>query len=320
MTKQEFQDSIRALVQSEQGNDTEINGVIVLLLKDGTTWLLNLNSTDQRDIIEEYVSALRTKCLNEDFDLRDYSSADERTGCFYDYDIDEIPNSFHVMAMTEREQENLMNFDVSSHRLAEVAGIVVFLSTADRKIALFKNVYSVEIIGVQSKILVWKLNDRFERATNDLIRLTPNFDVVFVDDHYIITNIKSVERLDQLTQITLNEASAKLNRLNDLNIIQNIQRVQDIVSGDVSLARKMIATVSSSKVVDKNISTGSIIEFAKNKESKIGALSYSDDDSQIIINSKNELRILLNILNDDLLKSELTDEDYLSKSKNILIE
>lgn len=318
MTKQEFQESVRTLLGLDQEEHSEIHGMIAVILKDGTIWMLNLDGTDQRAIINEYLSVVRSKCIDEDFDLVAYSTADERIGCYYDFDLDERPDSFQKMSISEREQENLRNLDVSVHKLAEVAGIMVFLSNDDRRMVLFKNVYSVEIIGVQSNFLIWHLNDRFERATKDLIRLTPSFDVVLINGHYVITNLKSVERLDQLTQITINEASRKINDLDDLHLVSNIDRVRELAIGDLRLSRKIIATISESKVVERNIAPARIIQFAQEKREKIGELSYTEDNLQVDVKSKKELRVLLNILNDDLLKSELTEEDYLANSKNIL--
>ena len=313
MDKNQFQKAISDILSKDA-----IEGMILLALKDGSISILNLKHEDNDAIIEEYVKAVKSKCIDSEFELKNYSTADERKDCFYVYDLPEKPESFLKMEISKEEQEQLLPFNINKHQLNEVSGIIVILSDGERNIVLFKNIYAVEIIGVRSRILVFHSNDQFERATSDMIRLTPDYDVLLVDNNFIITNLKNTERIQQLTQITLNIADERINDIDKIKIISNIDKIHDIVKGDISLAKKVIKIVSESPVLYKGISNDKIIAFAKKKEAKFGKLIYTQDQTQFDIQSKKELKRFLSILNNDLLWSELTEDDYFSPTKDLL--
>ncbi len=317
MNKEKFQNAINSLFPIEP-NDNVIEGLIFLLLKDGSLTLLNLNNEDNTAIIGEFANALKAKCLTGDYELKKYSKADTRNDCFYVYDLPDLPESFEIMAIPRAEHEDIPNFNAAEHRLNEVCGIMIHLSKGGKDIVLFKNVYAIEIIGVQSKILLYKQNERFERAKNDMIRLTPDFDVILVDGKYIITNLKNTERIQQLTQITINIAAKHIDDLDNKQIIYNIDNIREMVKDDLSLAKKVIKIVSDSMVISKKVSNDLIIKFAKKKEAKFGKITYSEDGTQFNPTNKKEFKQLLSILNDDILTSELTNEDYSSVAKDHL--
>lgn len=314
MNKEQLKNTIIDILSKEN-----IEGIILLALKDGSLSILNLNNKDNEAIIKEYVKAVKSKCIESNYEIKNYSTADERTDCFYVYDLAEEPESLQQMRITKGEVEKLLPFNAKQHKLSEVASIIVILSDGERNIVLFKNVYAIEIIGVQSRILVFPSSkDRFERATNDMIRLTPDYDAMLVNDTFIITNLKNIERIQQLTQITLNVATARIEDIDKIKIISNIDNVRDLVKEDISLAKKVIKIVSESPVLYKGVPNDKIIAFAKKKAAKFGKLTYTPDQSQFDIQSKKELTRFLSILNNDLLWSELTEDDYLSPTKDLL--
>lgn len=313
MDKEQLQQKITDILSKDN-----VEGIILLVLKDGSTSILNLKNEDNEVIIKEYAAAVSTKCLTQEYELKNYSTADNRKDCLYVYDLPDIPDCFQRMKISKEEQERLSPFNAKVHKLNEVSGIIVILSDGEKNIVLFKNVYAIEIIGVRSRILVFHSNDQFERATNDMIRLTPDFDVILIDNKFVITNLKSIERIQQLTQITLNVASARIDDINKINILCNLDKIRDMVKDDVGLAKKVIKIVSESPVLYKGVPNEKIIAFAKKKESKFGKLTYSQDQSQFDIQSKKELVRFLSILNNDLLWSELTEDDYFSTAKDLL--
>lgn len=313
MDKEQLQQKITDILSKDN-----VEGIILLVLKDGSTSILNLKNEDNEVIIKEYAAAVSAKCLTQEYELKNYSTADNRKDCLYVYDLPDVPDCFQRMKISKEEQERLSPFNAKVHKLNEVSGIIVILSDGEKNIVLFKNVYAIEIIGVRSRILVFHSNDQFERATNDMIRLTPDFDVVLIDNEFVITNLKSIERIQQLTQITLNVASARIDDISKINILCNLDKIRDMVKDDVGLAKKVIKIVSESPVLYKGVPNEKIIVFAKKKESKFGKLTYSEDQSQFDIQSKKELVRFLSILNNDLLWSELTEDDYFSTAKDLL--
>lgn len=84
------------------------------------------------------------------------------------------------------------------------------------------------------------------------------------------------------------------------------------------MAKKFVQAVSTSQVLFTGVHTDQIIAFAKRKENKIGQLTYAEDGSQITPKSKREMMTMLTLLNNDLLMSELTHDDYIAPAKDLL--
>ena len=303
---------------SEVLNCDRIEGIILLTLKDGTTSLLNLDNTDKESILNEYVKAVNNKCITEEYDLKNYSTADERQNCFYVFDSAELPDCFHKMQIKKPDHEHIPLFNIKKNKLSDINGIIVILSNGERELVLYKNVYTVEIIGVKKRIIVYHSGNRFKKAENDMLRLTPDFDVVLAGNKFIITNLPSIERIQQLRQITLNLAISRLNDIDKIKILSNLEKAREWVKDDYALAKKVIKIVSESPVLYKGIQNEKIIAFAKKKEAKFGSLTYSEDNTKIEPKTKKEMMRFLAILNNDLLWSELTEDDYLSPTKDLL--
>lgn len=310
MTKEEFQNQVKRFVDKKLHECK-----IYVVLKNGTNKLLNIEQKDLDDLCELYFDHLEERCLTLDFSLMDYSTADARKDCYYRYDLADLPESFKCLSPLPDHTDNL---DLSVNELQDIEAILVILYNGVDKIALYKYLYSIEVVATKKKILLVEQNQRFVRASQDLLRITPGIDVLYMNGQTFILNLKAVEKNDQLTMIIQNEAVNNIEHLKATGIVSNLDDIKKMLSGNTPLAKRFIQAVKQSPVFIAGIANDKIIEFAKKKEKRIGKITYGKDDKTFTPKSKRELKTLLSLLSDDLLKSELTEGEYMSSSKDAL--
>lgn len=98
-------------------------------------------------------------------------------------------------------------------------------------------------------------------------------------------------------------------------LIQNIESLQELVT-DVSFARKLTKVAKNSPVIKMNIPNASIILFSKQHPLTKRKMRYSEDGTQFNLDTRVSKDLLIKILNDDLLTSELTKLYYDSLAKD----
>lgn len=312
MDKEDIQEFIRPFTENEN-----LEYKIYVLLKDNTLRLLNIDQEDLELLGLEYSDLLSNKTLTEEYALMNYSVADNRSDCYYIYDLQEYPASLApLMAMPN--EDDIEDFDLSNNSLQDIRATMAVLFDGENTVRMLKYFYSIEVIAAKKSFYLWSMNDRFTRCDQDLLKITPGVDLLFANGHLIILNSKQFEKNEQLTKIIENEAVRNIENLRRVNLVGNMDEIETLIKSDTKIAKKFIQAVSTSRVLFTGVPIPNIIAFARRKESKIGKLTYTDDGRQITPKSKREIMTMLTLLNNDLLMSELTHDDYIAPAKDLL--
>lgn len=312
MDKEQLQEFIRQFIGHEN-----LECIIYVLLKDNTLRLLNIDQEDLNQLGKEYSEVLSNKTLTDEYTLMNYSAADNRGDCYYAYDLQEYPASLASLIQMPTEDE-IEDFDLSNNSLQDIRATMAVLFDGENTVRMLKYFYSIEVIATKKSFWLWSMDDRFTRCNQDLLKLTPGIDLLFANGHVMILNSKQFEKNEQLTQIIENEAVKNIENLRRVNLVGNMDEIEPLIKGDTKIAKKFIQAVSTSRVLFTGVPIPDIIAFAKRKENKIGKLTYTDDGSQIAPKSKREMMTMLTLLNNDLLMSELTHDDYIAPAKDLL--
>jgi hypothetical protein len=312
MTKAEFQDKVSNFIKNKTHEC-----ILYAILKSGDIRLIDIERSDMDSLEPLYFELLSNKCLDEDFSLLKYSTADERGNCYYEYDLPEIPDLYkHIRDIQDMLPNGIESFSLKNETVQDIYAILAVLYNGDTYINLYKYFYAVEIVATKGKFLFIPSADRFVRAQQDLLRITPNVDILCLDKTIIILNLKAAEKNEKLKEIIINEAVKNIKHLEATKIISNSDTIKKLLEEDVKLAKRFTQAVLSSPVFKVGITNEQIIDFAKKKEKQLGKFTYSKDCRSFCPNTKRELKSLLTLINDDLLKSELTEGDYIATSKD----
>lgn len=163
--------------------------------------------------------------------------------------------------------------------------------------------------------MLWKSNQRFEKFEDQLLRINSKFQVLRVNGEIIILDLPAIERTFGFHDVIRNEASMSLNAIRNLQLVSNIESLEELI-GDVRFARKLTKVAKSSPVIKNQIPNASIIEFSKSHPLTKKRMKYNEDGTQFTLDTRVSKDLLIKILNDDLLTSELTKLYYDSLAKD----
>ncbi|MEJ5049461.1 anti-phage protein KwaB [Chryseobacterium culicis] len=284
--------------------------------------LTNQNEQPQKlDIKAEDLVALKILFINSinniiieknDYFVLPLSTADERGKTFYQYDL-EIPDKLRLLESVIGN-DRLSNFNLRHAKFADIKSLIIVLADNNNEITLFKNVSPIEIIGRGGTFLKIS-NHRFEKFDEELLRISPKFQVIRVNDEIIIIDLPSIEKSFGIHDVIIREATTSLEVIERMNIVANIDSLTELVN-DITFARKLTKVAKSSPVLKLNIPNIDIIAFSKSHPLTRRKIRLNEDETQFNLDTKVSKDLFIKILNDDLLTSELTKLYYDTLAKD----
>ena len=277
---------------------------------------LDIKEEDLTELRKLFVASIESSIISkEDHTMLPLSSADERGNCFYQYDL-EVPEGLKRLE-TIIGNDNLSNFSLSDNQFSNIESLIIVLADTKNEISLFKKLSTVEVIG-RGGFMLWKSNQRFERFKDQLLRISSSFQALRVGGEIIIIDLDAVEKEFGFHEVIIKEAAKSLSVIEEKELVDNIDSLKELVS-DVRFARKLTKVARNSPVIRLGIPNESIITFAKNHPLTKKKMKYNDSQTKFYLDTKVSKNLLIKILNDDLLTSELTKLYYDSLAKDDII-
>jgi len=277
---------------------------------------LDIKEEDLTELKKLFVASIESSIISkEDHTVLPLSSADERGNCFYQYDL-EVPEGLKRLE-TIIGNDNLSNFSLSDNQFSNIESLIIVLADTKNEISLFKKLSTVEVIG-RGGFMLWKSNQRFERFKDQLLRISSSFQALRVDGEIIIIDLDAIEKEFGFHEVIIKEATKSLSVIEEKELVDNIDSLKELVS-DVRFARKLTKVARNSPVIRLGIPNESIIKFAKNHPLTKKKMKYNDSQTKFHLDTKVSKDLLIKILNDDLLTSELTKLYYDSLAKDDII-
>jgi len=284
--------------------------------------LTNANEDPKKlDIQEEDLPSFKTLFVNSisnmiieknDYFVLPLSTADERGKTFYEYDL-EIPEKLKLLESVVGNDQ-LSNFDFRNSKFSDIKSLIIVLADNNNEITLFKNISPIEIIG-RAGAFLRKSNQRLERFDEELLRISPKFQAISVNEKIIIIDLPSIERSFGIHDVIIREATTSLEVIERINIVANIESLTELVN-DVTFARKLTKVARSSPVLRLNIPNSDIIAFSKSHPLTKKKIKLNTDETQFNLDTRVSKDLFIKILNDDLLTSELTKLYYDTLAKD----
>lgn len=277
---------------------------------------LDIKEEDLTELRKLFVASIESSIISkEDHTVLLLSSADERGNCFYQYDL-EVPEGLGHLE-TIIGNDSLQNFDFNKNKFESIESLIIVLADSKHEISLFKKLSTVEVIG-RGGFILGKSKHRIERFKDQLLRITSSFQALRVGGEIIIINLDAIEKEFGFHEVIIKEATKSLSVIEEKELVDNIESLKDLVS-DVRFARKLTKVARNSPVIRLGIPNESIITFAKKHPLTKKKMKYNDNQTKFHLDTKVSKNLLIKILNDDLLTSELTKLYYDSLAKDDII-
>lgn len=280
--------------------------------------LFNIENQFLDELKDLFIKEIKEVTENQspNFTLENYSSSTKQLDAIFQYDLqDDLRPEMQLMKDVKTLENPELFVIKPNNSIDQVNGLYIVIRSANHVISLYKHIFGVDKIYAQKSCFLVHSNEQFVKQQESMLRISPTFQMLCVDDDIIMTDIQKLERIMDLKAVLTNAASQHIATIVNAKQLVTRSDLLEKVSTEPTMAKKLIHAVTFGKVFLKNISNAVIIDFAQRKNAK---LNMSFNGNQFDLTNKAEARRFIKLIDDDYLTSGLTQEDYDANQKQEL--
>lgn len=298
---------------------------------DDNVYKINVSNELEGELIKLVASGVQSLLVDRDYDIVDFSSADERKDKYFLYDLNNVPERMAQMSVVIGNH-NVRSFDLQHNSIDEINTLIMLLSDGNGSaFTIYKVLSPVEKVVKSTKMILARIGigeDFLTEESKPLLRIGPRFQIVFFDSesnegegarrgNYIFLESSSVEGQFKLDNVLKNEAAQKLEIMEGTHLVKDLTKIRHYAETP-AFCRKLVKVLRNSKVIRENISKERIFEFISGDEELRSVLPVAEVDGEryLDINSQKSAQKLLDLLNDEFVYSSLTNQKYQSVYKD----
>ncbi|MCW3788297.1 Kiwa anti-phage protein KwaB-like domain-containing protein [Plebeiibacterium sediminum] len=300
----------------------------------------NLEGTvTQTKLEQDFITKIKSQIFNQDnegkeiptgidWQLKHINEIDELKNVYYHFpnkesedDSYHIPVEFEEMkTLQDKKYEDFSLFDFSKHLLDDVFAFLIRLQIDNEQVILYKNKYPFDILSRSTvlKLLSHEVGHRtkFELEDAPLLQISDKFDFIFIDDSYIILNVRLLESKFGFNERYLTKGAESLNFIKSKNILVDTKVLDDLVT-KVSFAKKLMKVSADNEVLKTPIAEmKSFLDEFKTKDGKYSLakrIKYIPKQNKFEVKTKVAADDFVRLLNDQYLISLLTKKPYIAE-------
>lgn len=277
----------------------------------------NKEDNTAHGLLNGFVEAINNKFLNYEGDdeVIKLSAADERKNGLYYYDLEVFPEEMEAL-INVYNQDDIETFNFQEDSLENIAAFIIVIGNEEEKIVMYKQQYPISLLKRDRYMLTpIPHENRLKKYEHDILRVDFNYQFFLWKDRVYISDIDKMEKICSFHNIIVNEAKKSIQAIEHMAILDDVEVLYDELD-NITFARKLTRVYKDSKVIGK-VDNAKIIEFSQHHAYfKNNPLKLNESKDKFLINTKKSKNTFIKLLNDDLLTSELTSNDYEALAKN----
>jgi hypothetical protein len=256
---------------------------------------------------EMIFTVIEEKFIADDAVYDDIENAVDDRNVIYVVEQTEQYAPFHFLqepkvqeGFTEKEKDTL-------------SGFIFKFNLNEDVIWAYQQVYSTSISKQKKGAYVILKDKIFTKTSDNLFKIDQRVDALIVDRYVCPQKVSFLERSFGLDKLFRQKAQKILSNIESMNIIDDMSKILEFSTHEGTSNSKKLAKVKGSPV------------FSMPQEELIQKLRTLQryrhlkiENGKIKVTSKNDVLNIIKMLNDDFLKSDLTEAEYDSSSKIIL--
>jgi len=263
--------------------------------------------------VESLFKVVRDVVRNEDKPLSKYQAGniEEEVVPIQYLPVDEIPNYGIFEPFTQKSGFDEASYD--GFESPEIQALRIRSRLADEMFVAFRKFSTRQIVGSSWKVKLTQRNSEYDIFKDDLVALPEKVDAfVYRGVMFVINQRKFEDMFDYFTEYK-NSAETVFEEIEDSEFtIHTSDLFEKAVLSDRSALRKMV-TVEERKLYDQlNRDTVQRVIDEFNLDVN---LEERSGEWGLVMESRNDKRDIIRLLNDDHLYSELTDSRYQAQAK-----
>lgn len=309
-------DELKAALQVFYDNYNEIGISVYAVLRDQNSshpQKIDIASDSLQELKALFMQSLRESITDkQDLSVLNLSTADERADAVYVYDL-ELPEELLSMESV-LASDDLPLLNLSDSSLSGIKALLIEIGNNIGQIVLYKTMAPVNIFG-RASFFLKKSNHRLEKIDDEFLRVSNGFQLLRINGELLVIDLSAIERSFGFHEIITREAALGIASIETLELVQNPDVLRELLD-DVKYARRFTKVAKSSPVIKAGVDNSSIINFCKTFPKLAGKIRFNDAEDKIVLDTKVSKDLLIKLLMDDFLTSELTHYHYESVAKD----
>ena len=294
-------------------------GIVINIIKKEDYSIFNANISGElaEEIKQTFINSIREKILdNEELDFRNISSAYETSNSVFFYDIEEFPEKLNVLR-NFNPFENYPSFSFSSdNNMSSIQAMIITFGNEDNYFSIYKHIYPITILKENTMMRFIRIGNEFEKLNSDILQINTSIDFLFINNEsLIVNNLATLTKAYGYNEIIKNQARQKIVLIESLDLIDNIDELAEFVK-NTKYAKKFLKINSESPVF--KLEKSDMIKFIRDHPKLSRQIRFNETEDKIKLDTKTSKEKVIGVLNDDILKSNLTNVDYESESKSTM--
>ena len=281
--------------------------------EDSVMKKINIDTEASEWLMRQYSTLARSYLWNEIVfkDIDDYDEEDNKNVYYY---FEECTPEMEFIKDIEWWIQDIFSVD----EIKKIEWIIVKIWNENEFCNFYIPYYPLYLLDREKWALIIPDNDQFKSLdSNKILRFNNQITFLYYEnpreDIVLSLDFGKIEKYFGYGKIFESKAKIKLTNIETLGFVSHFDKFRSYIENKKWLRNKLIKIKDTSEVLSK--SKEEIGDFIKWKPFLSAKISF-DSDWKIDITSEEKARIFLKILDDDYLKSDLTEWEYDADKKS----
>lgn len=277
-----------------------------------SSFATNPNTELKEEIIESFTGKLRAYYQLNDFkiiSIYDDNPSETQFTFYSDFlDKNEIANEIFNFV-----REDMESFDFRKTSLSELFGVVIELDNGTDKLKIFKKTYPIQVVKERSTHNFFAEDGGLKLFKKDLFQLNDKIHLINFEDKVIIVAHKVYLDYFGFKEMLREKAELNLLTIHGTGHFEINERI-NVGSLSQSYQKKLKSCVETSPIFKNR----NFVDLQEHTKKYSGREIKLTDTGFFKINSKKDLEVLIDFLNRDYNKNEVTGELFKTPSKKLV--
>lgn len=305
---------VQKIINSVMFNEPSYGLKVFAVIKNNESLCLKKFATNDKlcsQLKQMLVDVIKNQYFTEDFEIDSADNISDNKKVFYEITQDDKYSPFSFVdeadSVTDKYFEN--NQD-------DLMGLLFKVNLNDNCFWCYQHVYQVRMIK-RSKSLyaILSKGDTYAPLDSDVFRIENRVDVLIIGNSIIFKNITLLQQQFGFDKYIRKEAAATIEIISQLDIVSDTTKIIDFEDKQKLTNAKKLLKAKSSPVL--KMKKQDLISGLKSHPRYRGKFEFEGD--KILIKTQKDVGELIKMLNDDIVRSDLTNQEYDSSTKSMLL-
>ena len=199
----------------------------------------------------------------------------------------------------------------------QLKGFCIKVNRNDNFFWIYQHKYSTTLINRSSSVFAILNGSVYEPLNCDVIKLESKIDVLFFKNSLVTKNLNLLQSVFGFEQYVRKSAEQVIDLIKSIDIVSDLSKLIDSSNQQKLTTAKKLMKAANSPVLQ--IPRTELFRKLKSLDYYSKHIKIDNNTNKIVIATKNDVKEFLKMLNDEILKSELTGNDYESSAKEKLV-